>query len=183
MRLCHIRWHSRIIEKPMRRRLKSLVAIFLATLTLYWAAAHRPAIATHDEREVIKAALADPQFPKLCIQPVTNPDQPLNGYGFSNGGSVAGEVWLDRSFLAARGRNATLLADSADEASLMRFVPAPMRSADCRFPVSLNTPVFQGNLAFVGFANQRYFGSIVLERDGAGWKFVSINWESRGPVI
>lgn len=167
----------------MRRRLKSFAAIFLAVLAVYWATAHRPAIATRDEREVIKTALVDPQFPSRCIQPVTNPDQAMSGHGFSNGGSVAGEVWLDRSFLAARGRNGTLLADGAEEATWMRLVPAPIRSADCRFPVTLNTPVFQGNLAFVGFANQDIFGLIALERDGAGWRFVSISKNSRGPVI
>jgi hypothetical protein len=130
----------------------------------------RPSFALSAESDVLRTVSAEFGKSGMCPNFWTSPYQNFGTYGFSNGGADEEWVWLDRAERQAKGRGVRLIVGSLTD------------KPRCLQRVTLQTPRFAGNLAFVNWGSAGSLGIVALRREGPVWRTLNMKWNSRGPV-
>ena len=153
------------------RRNLSIALVSCVGLYLYIA---RPAVATDNERAVLRVAVqAFRDKPAFCISLFTSFS--LVGYGYMWRGSNDDRInaKIQSALNNSSGRKRTVLVRGWENISVISVLGNIFGRAECIMFVTLETPRFSGDYAFVDFRENYRFpfeGTIALHRRGGEWK-------------
>ena len=138
--------------------------------------------AERNERDVLKLAAAQPFDPGACLSILTSPNA-QGGYDFDAADQSLRNTVLADLDQVATGRNVGLIAGDSGGAGLGALGKELLRKPVCTSSVTLGTPRFYGNFAFVNVEATHWNGRMAFQQTSNGWRFLERTASRRGPVV
>jgi hypothetical protein len=159
----------------------TICVVFVGSLAALMILA-RLSTAERDERVVLQLAAAQLFDPSACLSILTRPNT-QGGYDFDAADQGLRNTALADLDQAAEGRDVRLIAGDSGGASLDALAKSAFQKSNCASSITLETPRFYGNFAFVNMEATHWNGRMAFQRTKNGWRFLERKTSSRGLVV